>query len=54
MKSIGFLRIVGVVGLFISQGVRTAAMITAQSNFTHLVSYEKEKDHQLVTWGIYR
>eukprot|EP00126_Sphaerothecum_destruens_P003329 Sdes_comp17017_c0_seq2m6219 len=35
------------------QTIRTAAMITCGTNFTHLVATEKKQGHQLVTKGIY-
>lgn len=53
-KQISIIFWIGALGTLLSQAMRTAAMTTAQSNFTHLVSYEKEQNHQLVTWGIYR
>ncbi|KAI8894424.1 Isoprenylcysteine carboxyl methyltransferase family-domain-containing protein [Globomyces pollinis-pini] len=43
-------------GLFMvvsGQIMRSTAMITAQSNFTHLVADSKRESHQLVTHGIY-
>ncbi|CAE8636079.1 unnamed protein product [Polarella glacialis] len=33
---------------------RTAALFTAQSNFTHLLAWQKEPSHRLVTAGVYR
>lgn len=33
--------------------VRKVAIITANSNFNHLVQYQKAQDHSLVTHGIY-
>jgi protein-S-isoprenylcysteine O-methyltransferase len=35
------------------QAIRTLAMITAGPNFHHQIREEKEKEHKLVTWGIY-
>ena len=43
----GLLLVVG------GQLFRQLAMFTARSNFSHLISYEKEEDHELVTWGVY-
>lgn len=34
--------------------LRTAALFTAQSNFTHLVARRKKEGHTLVTGGVYR
>ncbi|CAN6618369.1 protein-S-isoprenylcysteine O-methyltransferase [Trichomonascus vanleenenianus] len=36
------------------QFMRSAAMIHASSNFSHVISREKEPEHQLVTSGVYR
>ncbi|KAJ3148206.1 hypothetical protein HDU86_007554 [Geranomyces michiganensis] len=36
-----------------AQCLRSAAMLTAGANFTHLIAYEKEPTHTLVTNGIY-
>ncbi|TPX72332.1 hypothetical protein SpCBS45565_g00607 [Spizellomyces sp. 'palustris'] len=41
-------------GVAASQALRSAAMITAGSNFTHIVAEEKHSTHTLVTNGIYR
>merc|ERR1719323_1565782 len=35
-------------------GLRTAALFTAKSNFTHLVARRKQANHVLVTVGVYR
>ncbi|KND00971.1 hypothetical protein, variant [Spizellomyces punctatus DAOM BR117] len=40
-------------GVAASQTLRSAAMITAGSNFTHIVAEEKHSTHTLVTNGIY-
>jgi protein-S-isoprenylcysteine O-methyltransferase len=37
-----------------SQIIRSLAMLTAGSNFTHLVADKKHEDHALITHGIYR
>jgi len=36
------------------QFLRTSALFTARSNFTHLVAYRKEASHRLVKEGVYR
>ena len=49
-------RCVSVIGLsmvIFGESCRKLAMITAKSNFTHIVQYQKVKDHQLVKHGIY-
>lgn len=49
-------RCVSVVGLLMvvfGESCRKLAMITAKSNFTHIVQYQKVKDHQLVKHGVY-
>ena len=37
----------------LGQLIRTMAMATAKSNFTHQVSSRKQREHQLVTSGLY-
>ena len=44
---------VGLFGAITSQCIRSMAIITAGSNFTHLVAQEKKENHRLVTCGIY-
>lgn len=43
----------GFVLMLVGQAVRTAAMVTAGSNFNHIVQSEKRKGHVLVTGGVY-
>ncbi|KAI9105464.1 Isoprenylcysteine carboxyl methyltransferase family-domain-containing protein [Phlyctochytrium arcticum] len=40
-------------GLIAAQCLRSAAMVTAGSNFTHIISESKEHAHELVTRGVY-
>lgn len=44
----------GLIIVGVGQFVRTLAMFTAASNFTHLVAEYKTPNHKLVTHGIYR
>jgi len=39
---------------FCGWALRTVALFTAGSNFTHMVAYRKAASHQLVTHGVYR
>ncbi len=48
-----FLVLVGFALVIIGQIIRSAAMIQAGSNFNHLVQYQKSREHQLVTTGVY-
>ncbi len=44
-------------GLFlvvVGQCFRTAAMVTAKSNFTHQIADKRKEEHVLVTDGVYR
>lgn len=41
-------------GLFVGEGIRKGAWLTAKASFTHLVQVSKRPDHKLVTTGIYR
>lgn len=45
--------ILGVLVCLVAEFLRKAAMITAGSNFNHLVQFEKTEDHQLITHGVY-
>lgn len=54
LKSFTTLYSLAAVVMVFGQVVRTLAMITAGSNFTHLVQEEKRKEHELVTSGIYQ
>ena len=50
------LRYVSMFGLLLTiagEIIRKASMITASTNFNHYVQYKKQRDHQLVTHGIY-
>jgi protein-S-isoprenylcysteine O-methyltransferase len=47
VTALGVLLVVG------GQAVRSSAMHTAGSNFTHLVAHRRRHDHQLVTEGVY-
>jgi protein-S-isoprenylcysteine O-methyltransferase Ste14 len=46
--------LVGVVIVLFGQFLRSAAMIKASSNFSHMVAFRKLVDHRLVTDGVYR
>ncbi|EGC30705.1 hypothetical protein DICPUDRAFT_58140 [Dictyostelium purpureum] len=45
---------IGAVFMVLGQVVRSLAMNTAGSNFTHIVQEEKRETHELVTTGIYK
>ncbi len=45
---------VGFILTFGGQAIRTLSMYTAGSNFHHLIREEREKDHKLITFGIYQ
>lgn len=53
LKIFGFMNYFGLLVVVMSQIVRTVAMITAGSNFSHHIADSKEKGHQLVKHGIY-
>ncbi|KAJ3266924.1 hypothetical protein HDU77_008269 [Chytriomyces hyalinus] len=53
-KQFGYWNIVGAVLVLFFQFLRSLAMLTAGANFTHLISFRKERSHVLVTDGIYR
>lgn len=44
---------VGVIMVIFGQCLRSSAMITASTNFSHAVAYQKRATHELVTDGVY-
>ena len=52
-KKIKFFFIIGLIMTIIGQIFRIAGIFTGKKNFTHRISYEKEKEHKLVTHGIF-
>lgn len=44
---------VGLLMVLCGEGLRKAAMLTAGSNFNHIVQNEKAQSHVLVTTGVY-
>ena len=53
MKNIFILSFVGLLLMTGGEALRKLAMITAESNFTHIIQTKKERDHVLITHGIY-
>lgn len=53
MKNMLFLSFTGLLMMVGGEILRKLAMITAESNFTHLIQTRKERGHILVTHGIY-
>ena len=53
LKSLHLISCVGIILVVGGESLRKAAMMTAGSNFTHLVQYRKHEDHVLVTHGVY-
>ena len=53
MKDIFLLRFIGLLLMIGGEALRKLAMITAESNFTHIIQTKKDKNHVLVTHGIY-
>ncbi len=45
---------VGLVGVILGDFLRKLAMFTARSNFSHQIVTEREREHRLVTNGVYR
>ncbi len=45
--------IIGIIMTIIGHFFRISALYTGKSNFTHEISYDKKKNHRLVTYGIY-
>jgi protein-S-isoprenylcysteine O-methyltransferase len=54
LKSFPYVSLLGVVVVLFGQFLRSAAMIKASSNFSHMVAFRKLTGHQLVTDGVYK
>ncbi|KAF8305379.1 protein-s-isoprenylcysteine O-methyltransferase [Clavulina sp. PMI_390] len=52
-KQISYVTYAGIALMFVAQYLRSSAMITAASNFSHQLVTRRERDHKLVTNGIY-
>lgn len=53
MKSFYIISSIGFMLCIIGEVLRKTAMITAKTNFNHIVRTEKEDNHELVTHGVY-
>ncbi|KAI0251276.1 ICMT-domain-containing protein [Lactifluus subvellereus] len=53
LKLFPYVSSIGVMTVLIGQFLRSTAMITAASNFSHAVALRKRADHHLVTDGVY-
>ncbi len=53
LKSFHYFSMFGAIMVVLGESLRKVSMITAGSNFTHLVQYHKRSSHELVTSGIY-
>jgi len=53
MKAFSVVSFVGLVLVLGGETMRKAAMVTAGSNFTHVVAHRKRYNHELVTTGVY-
>lgn len=53
LKQLKWLSVVGLIMVLCGEGLRKAAMLTAGSNFNHIVQNEKAQSHVLVTTGVY-
>ncbi|GCC36970.1 protein-S-isoprenylcysteine O-methyltransferase [Chiloscyllium punctatum] len=53
LKQITWLSFLGLLMVLIGESLRKAAMLTAGSNFNHIVQNEKAESHRLVTNGVY-
>ncbi|RIB13831.1 Isoprenylcysteine carboxyl methyltransferase family-domain-containing protein [Gigaspora rosea] len=52
-KNIKLFYYIGFLAIVVGQIARSCAMWHAKHNFTHMIQYQKRKDHVLVTTGIY-
>ncbi|KAG0946938.1 hypothetical protein G6F57_002742 [Rhizopus arrhizus] len=53
-KTFNYISYLGLFLIMLGQGCRTIAMFSAKQNFSHYIVDHKEKDHVLVTHGIYK
>lgn len=53
LKTLHYISTVGCIMVVCGEILRKVAMITAGSNFTHMVQYRKRDEHELVTTGVY-
>ncbi|XP_013880182.1 protein-S-isoprenylcysteine O-methyltransferase isoform X2 [Austrofundulus limnaeus] len=53
LKQSSWLSLVGLLMVLCGEALRKAAMLTAGSNFNHIVQNEKAQSHVLVTSGVY-
>ncbi|XP_062889346.1 protein-S-isoprenylcysteine O-methyltransferase [Mobula hypostoma] len=53
MKQVTWLSFLGLLMALFGESLRKAAMLTAGSNFNHIVQNEKAESHRLVTSGVY-
>nr|CAG4638704.1 EOG090X0CFU [Cyclestheria hislopi] len=53
LKTLNWISYVGIMICLGGEVIRKTAMLTAGSNFDHLIRTRKEEDHKLVTTGIY-
>ncbi|CAI9551219.1 unnamed protein product [Staurois parvus] len=53
LKQITWLSVIGLAMVIFGESLRKSAMLTAGSNFNHIVQNEKSETHTLVTSGVY-
>ncbi|XP_069598053.1 protein-S-isoprenylcysteine O-methyltransferase [Ranitomeya imitator] len=53
LKQITWLSVIGLFMVLFGESLRKSAMLTAGSNFNHIVQNEKSETHTLVTSGVY-
>ncbi|XP_030041458.1 protein-S-isoprenylcysteine O-methyltransferase [Microcaecilia unicolor] len=53
MKQITWLSVIGLLMVIFGEGLRKAAMLTAGSNFNHIIQNEKSESHVLIKSGVY-
>lgn len=52
-KKIKILFFIGLIMTIIGQYFRIAALFTGKTNFTHRIRYNKNDEHELITYGVY-
>ncbi|MPC38522.1 Protein-S-isoprenylcysteine O-methyltransferase [Portunus trituberculatus] len=54
MKMIWYVSIIGIIICLWGEIIRKSAMLTAKTNFNHIVQVRRQDGHELVTWGTYQ
>ncbi|KAK8747784.1 hypothetical protein OTU49_016602 [Cherax quadricarinatus] len=54
MKKVWYVSAIGIIICLWGEIIRKSAMLTAKTNFNHIVQTKRQENHELVTWGTYK